>query len=125
VAKSGEAGEEEEQSPTGRQVWVFHLAATQTPDQIDEADDHGGIERDSEKGVGESAMMSEAERRTSEAAEDVEIGRFGSQRQHGRGQRGLAVEAGSAHTCAGKKMGNGFHGSGGFYVDAGVNANLE
>src|SRR6202030_1110172 len=61
VANAGEAGGEEEQSPTRRQVGIFQLATAQTPNQIDEANHHGCVERKAEKRMREAAMMGEAE----------------------------------------------------------------
>jgi hypothetical protein len=77
VAEAGEAGVEVQQSPMRREVRIFQFAPAQAPDQIDEADYDGGVERDAEEGVGEAAMMREAEGRTTEAAEDIEVGSLG------------------------------------------------
>lgn len=58
--------------------------------------------------MGESAMMGEAESRSADAAEDVEVWRFGGERQRERGQRSLAIESGAPQACAGQEVGNGF-----------------
>jgi hypothetical protein len=55
-------------------------------------------------------MVSETERVTTEAGEDVEIGSFGGEREGERGQRGLAIQPGAAHAGAGEEMGDGFQG---------------
>ncbi len=53
-------------------------------------------------------MMGKGEGRAAKAAEDVEVGSFGGERERERGQRGLAVESGAAQACTGQEMGNGF-----------------
>jgi len=55
-------------------------------------------------------MMVERECSASEAAEDVKIGRLGSQSKGGSGERGIAIEPGASHVGAEKKMGDGFQG---------------
>ena len=44
VAQTGETGEKEENSPARREIWIFQLAAAQTPQEIDEAHNHDGID---------------------------------------------------------------------------------
>ncbi len=56
-------------------------------------------------------MMREAEGWAAEAAENIQIGSLCGERQHRRGQRRLAVEAGAAHACAGQEMGDRFQSS--------------
>ncbi len=46
-------------------------------------------------------MMGEGEGWPTEAAEDVEIGRFRGESERERGQRRLAIESGTAQACAG------------------------
>ena len=81
VAETGEAGIEKEQSPARRKVGIFYLASAQTPNQIDEAEHHRGVDRNSKKRVRESTMMRKAERRAAESAENVEIRSLCRQRQ--------------------------------------------
>ena len=47
--------------------------------------------------MSEAAMMVQAEGGASEAAEDIEIGSLGSQRQRRGGEGRFTVEAGAAH----------------------------
>jgi hypothetical protein len=58
----------------------------------------------------EAAMVGETEGRAFEAAEDIQIRRFRSESECERGKRGLAVESGAAHACAGEEVGNRFQG---------------
>ncbi len=51
-----------------------------------------------------SAVMREAESSPAETAQDVEIGRLGSQRKSERGERRLAIESGASDTRAGQKV---------------------
>ena len=85
MAEAGEAGVEEEQSPTRREVRVFYLSSAQAPDKVYEEDDDRGIERHSKERVRESAMMREGEGWTFNTAENVQIGSLGSKRQRKRG----------------------------------------
>ena len=110
VAHTGEAGEGEEHSPARRKIGIARFAAAQAPDEVDEGDDSGGDERDSEEGMGKAAVMIQAEGGASEAAEDVEVGGFGGEGERGSGERSLAVESGAAHGGAEKKVSDGFHG---------------
>ena len=57
-----------------------------------------------------AAMMSEPEGGAAEAAEDIEIGSLRGERERERGQRGFAVESGTAQARARQKMGDGFQG---------------
>jgi hypothetical protein len=52
------------------------MASAQTPDEINEPNYYGGVERKSEERVGETAMVGEGESRAAEAAEDVEVRSF-------------------------------------------------
>lgn len=52
----------------------------------------------------ESPVMGKAECSSSKTAQDVEIGRFRSQRESKRGERRLAIEPGAPHTRAGQKV---------------------
>ncbi len=60
-------------------------------------------------------MVGEAEGGTAQAAENIEIGGFGGEREGERGQRGLAVEAGASEAGAGQEVGQGFQAVGRFY----------
>lgn len=53
-------------------------------------------------------MVIEAEGRTAEAAENVEVGRFRGERERSCGERGFAVQPGAAHIRAEQEMGDGF-----------------
>jgi hypothetical protein len=53
--------------------------------------------------------MVQAERRASEAAQNVEVRGFSRQRQSSRGKRRLAIESGAAHGGAEQEVGYGFH----------------
>ena len=53
-------------------------------------------------------MVIEREGGTTEAAKDIEVGRFRGQRERSRGQRGFAIETGAAHVRAEQEMGDGF-----------------
>ena len=97
MTETGKAGIGEEHSPARRQIWIARFAAAQAPEEIDETDDHGSHQRHSEERMSEAAVMVQAEGGASEAAEDIEIRRFGSQRQRGGGEGRFAVEAGAAH----------------------------
>ena len=108
VAEPGKPGIEEKQSPARGQIWIFCLALAQPPNQINEADHHGGIEQYPEERVGESAMVGKAERTAVEAGENIQIGSFGGERERERGQHSLAVQPGAAHAGAGEEMGEGF-----------------
>jgi hypothetical protein len=108
VAEAGEAREQEKHSPAGRKVRVIDSSASQTPDEIDEADDNNSIERYAKKRMRESAVMSEAERWSPEATEHIEIWSFGGEGQRERGQRGFAIESGASHAGTGQKVGDGF-----------------
>ena len=55
-----------------------------------------------------SAMVREAEGGAAEAAEDIEIWCFGSQRERECRQRGLAVEPGTPQAGAGQEVSDGF-----------------
>ncbi len=67
-----------------------------------------GDENQSEKRMGEAAVMLESKDRAFETAEHVEIRRFGRQR-HGRsGEGGLAVESGAGEAGSGQEVGDGF-----------------
>jgi len=55
-------------------------------------------------------MVIEGEGRPAEAAENIEVGGFGGQRERRRRKRGLAVEAGAAEVRAEEEMGDGFQG---------------
>src|SRR5258708_8692005 len=72
VAEAGEAGVGEEQSPARRKIGITGFAAAQSPEEIDESNDHGRDQRDAQERMSEAAMMVQAERGTAEAAEDVE-----------------------------------------------------
>ena len=58
--------------------------------------------------MGESAMVGEAERRAANAAEHVEVGSLGGERERERGQSGLAVEPGASQASAGQEVSDGF-----------------
>src|SRR5215469_15910166 len=58
--------------------------------------------------MGEAAMVSKAIHRPFESPKYVEIGRFRGQRHGCGGERGFAVESGSAEAGSGQKMGEGF-----------------
>jgi len=51
-------------------------------------------------------MVIEAKSSSAETAEDVKIGRFGSERERGGSERGFAVESGASHVGAEKEMGD-------------------
>ena len=53
-------------------------------------------------------MMGESEGRAAEAAEDVQIGSLGGERERERGQRGLTIKSGAAHARARQEMGDRF-----------------
>jgi len=108
VAESGKAGIEEKQSPARGQLGVFDSATAKSPDQIDEADHSDSIQRHAQKRMGEAAMMGEAEGRPANPGQNVKIGRFSRQREGERGESGLAIKSGAAHTRAKKKMSDGF-----------------
>src|SRR5580700_5246529 len=108
MAEPGQTGIEEKQSPAWRKIRIFYSAPAQAPDQIDEADYCGGVERDSEEGVGEAAMMRESEGWAAEAAENIQIRSLCGERQYRRGQRCLAVQASAAHACTSQEMGDRF-----------------
>ncbi len=110
MAEPGNASIKKKQSPARWEVGIFQLASTQKPDEIDEADYYGGVEWNSEERMGEAAMMGETEGGAAETAEDVQIGSFRGESECERSQRGLAVESGAAHACAGEKVGNRFQG---------------
>jgi hypothetical protein len=95
---------------------IFCFAAAHAPEQIDEAYYDSRIDGNAEEGVRESAMMGEGERRTSDSAQDVEIGGFGGERQRQCGERGLAIESGAPHAGAGQEVSDGFQGLVGFYL---------
>ena len=92
----------------GRKIWIFHFAAAKAPEKIDETDDDCRIEGNSEKGVGETPMMSKSEGGAADSAEDVEIRGFSGECERKRGQRGLAIEPGASHAGAGQEVGDGF-----------------
>ena len=48
----------------------------------------------------EAAMVIEGEGRSAEAAEDIEVGGFGGEREHGGGEGGFTVQAGAAQVGA-------------------------
>src|ERR1017187_3960495 len=86
VTQSGEAGVEEEQAPARGQLGVFDFAAAEAPWQVDEGDYDEGVERDSQKRVGESAMVGEAEcRAAKKAANYVQVRSFCGEGQRERG----------------------------------------
>src|ERR1700730_5132356 len=60
-----------QQSPAWRQIGIFNFASAQTPDQVHEPNDYCRDQDQSEKGMGETAMMSECECRTEDSSEDV------------------------------------------------------
>ncbi len=68
MTEAGEAGISKEQSPARREVRIFQPASAQTPDQVNEADYHSGVEGNSKQGMREAAVVGEAERRAAEAA---------------------------------------------------------
>ena len=76
------------------------------------------VERDADERMSEPAMVSEPERRTAKAAQYVQVGRFGGERERERGQRGLAVEPGTSHARAGQKVSDRFQALRGFYRKA-------
>ena len=108
MAEASEAGIEKEQPPMRRKIWFFHFAAAKTPEKIDDADDDCRIERNSEKGVRETAMMSKSEGGAADPAEDVEIRGFSGECARKRGKCGLAIESGAPHAGAGQKVCDGF-----------------
>jgi len=64
----------------------------------------------------EAAVMGEAEDRSFEIADYIEIGRFRCERERGCGQRRLAVQPGTAHAGAGQEVGDGFQSLGSDYL---------
>ncbi len=54
-------------------------------------------------------MVGEAGERPPEGGDDVDIGRFGGEREGEGGEAGGAVESGAAETRAGEEVGDGFH----------------
>ena len=104
VAETGQAGVEEQPAPARRQVGVVEFAASKTPYEVHESDYRQGVERHSDEGMGESAMVGEAEGRAAKSADHVEVGRFGRQRQSERGQRRLAVQSGASQAGAGQEV---------------------
>lgn len=123
VAQTGETGEKEENSPARREIWIFQLAAAQTPQETDEAHNHDGIDRNSEKGMREATMMGKTEGGSAQTAEYVEVWGFGGERERKRGQGGLAIESGASQTSAGQEVSDGFQAVKGFYGDERLNAN--
>jgi Protein of unknown function (DUF1569) len=58
--------------------------------------------------MGESTMMCESEDRSVKLTHDIQVGRFGGQRQSRGGQRRLAIKSGSPQAGAGKEMSDRF-----------------
>jgi hypothetical protein len=58
--------------------------------------------------VSESAVVSEAKGRSTEASEDVEIGSLSCKRKGQSRERALAIESGAAPARASEEMGDGF-----------------
>jgi hypothetical protein len=108
VAEAGEAGVEKEQSPARREIRILHLAAPNSPQQIDEADHHDSVDWHAEERMRKATMMREPERRAAETAEDVQVWSFGGERERKRSQSSLAVEPGASQAGAGQEVGDGF-----------------
>ena len=79
MADACKAGVGEKQSPARGKVGVARLAAAETPEKINECNDHSGDQRNAQERMGESAVMIQAERGAAKAAEDVEVGSFSGQ----------------------------------------------
>jgi hypothetical protein len=84
--------------------------AIQRPvDEPDEAGDYKSHSGRSDEGMRDSAMMLEADDRSPEGPEDVEVGRFGSEGGSERGVGGAAVEACATNAGSGEEVGDWLH----------------
>src|SRR5207253_2148402 len=75
---------------------------------VDEEHDQGGDNRNAEDGVGESAMVDEADGAALEIPEHVDVGGFGGERHGESCKRSFAGEAGARHRGAVEEVGDGF-----------------
>jgi hypothetical protein len=73
-----------------------------------ERDDQGGDNWDAEDGVGESAMMGEADSAAFEVPKHVDVWSFGGEGHSNGSECGLASEAGAAQGGAVEEVGDGF-----------------
>jgi len=104
VAEAGDVCVCKQQSPSRRKIRIPRPAASQPPHQVNEPDDQGRYQEQAQERVGESAMMGKGEHRPAESAQNIKIGRLGSQSHGGCGQRGLAIETGASHARAGQEV---------------------
>ena len=110
MAQARDVGKHEKHSPAWRQVWNVCASSPYSPDEIHEACDQRRDEDQTQKRVGESAMVREADHRTFEAPEDVQIWSFRSQGHRRRSQRSFSIEARPRQNGAGQEMSDRFQG---------------
>ena len=89
----GEDGEEPEHEPARALSVVEGFARFEAVPEVDGSDGDGGEDGRGDEGVRDAAMMQEGGDRAAESPEDVDVGRFCSERHGERGVRSFTVEA--------------------------------
>ena len=87
---------------------IFRLLAADSPQYVHETYDHDCVERDAQKRVRKSTMMSESNGSSPEPPDDVEIWSLCRQGQREGRERRFAIHSGTPHARAGQEVSDRF-----------------
>jgi len=112
MAEGGDEGRDVDPEPADGLSFDsgFSARKDKAVEQPDETGDDERHEWRRDEGVGDAAVMREADHRTTEAPEDVHVGSFGGQCGGERGVGSAAVEAGASDAGSSEEVGDRLHG---------------